>query len=127
MAMIDVELAAANLSEASLIHSNLSNALLQGALIHHASLFRTNLSGAHLSYYSGFYSAANISFAIFNGCNLSHADLRDANLYNKVMINITSLDGIILNKETNFRGSLIVNPDFIKIIQNNFCKIFQIS
>lgn len=39
-----------------------------------------------------------------------------------VMTDIKSYEGIKLNKETDFLGSLIDDPNFIKILQNNACK-----
>lgn len=38
------------------------------------------------------------------------------------MTDIKSYEGIKLNKETDFLGSLIDDPNFIKILQNNACK-----
>lgn len=62
-----------DLSDAGLVHADLSGAQLRGADLRNANLSRANLSGADLS-------GADLSGASLNGANLSGADLSGAML-----------------------------------------------
>ena len=76
----EASLSGANLSEASLSGANLSEASLSGANLSEASLSGANLSGADLT--DATLVGANLTDATLYNAHLSGADLTDATLYN---------------------------------------------